>query len=78
MRAPLHDEADDARGGLLDRELRDVEHRATEPAVDCRGLLQLVVDLRNLGVGPFGGAGLAVIVFRITNPAEFIEEVKKA
>lgn len=29
-------------------------------------------------VGPFGGAGLAVIVFRITNPAEFIEDVKKA
>ena len=29
-------------------------------------------------IGPFGGAALAALVFRVTNPAEFIEEAKKA
>jgi len=29
-------------------------------------------------IGPFGGALIAALVFRLTNPAEFIEEAKKA
>ena len=36
--------------GLLDRQLGDVDHRAAEPAVQLRGLLELLVDLHQLRV----------------------------
>ena len=43
--APALDEADDPDGRLLDRELRDVDHGTAKLAVDCRRLLELLVDL---------------------------------
>src|SRR6185437_7382466 len=47
---PLLDQLDHPRGGLLDRELSDVQDGTTEPAVDRVGVLQLVVDLDQLRV----------------------------
>ena len=41
---------------LLDRELGDVEHRAAEPAVDRLRVLELLVDLVQLGVARAGRA----------------------
>src|SRR5919204_2270387 len=52
VRLPLLDELDDSRGGLLDRQLRDVEHGAAEPAVDRARVLELLVDLDQLRVRP--------------------------
>ena len=51
-RPPLLDDAQDAVRRLLDRELGDVDHGAAEPAVELLGLLELVVDLGELGVLP--------------------------
>src|SRR5205814_1055030 len=48
--APLLDQPDHARSGLLDRQLRDLDHRAAEPAVDGLGRFELVVDLDELRV----------------------------
>src|SRR5206468_7575934 len=41
----LLDDPEHAVRGLLDRELRDVDHRAAELAVELRRLLELLVDL---------------------------------
>src|SRR5206468_11089377 len=41
----LLDHPEHAVRGLLDRELRDVDHRAAELAVELRRLLELLVDL---------------------------------
>src|SRR3954447_17572562 len=52
LRAPPLDEPDDAGRGLLDREIGDLDHRAAESPLDVLGLLELGVDLEQLGVGP--------------------------
>src|SRR5947207_6886942 len=46
----LLDQADHPRGGLLDRELRRVDHRAPELALDGLRVLELLVDLEQLRV----------------------------
>ena len=48
--AALLDQLGTARGALLDRQPRDVDHRAAEPLVQLLGRLQLLVDLRQVGV----------------------------
>src|SRR5207244_840349 len=44
---------------LLDRQLGDVDHGTTEAAVDRRRLLELLVDLHQLGVLSVAGAQVA-------------------
>src|SRR5205809_8044532 len=56
FRAPALDEPDDAGRGLLDREIRDLDHRAAEPPLDVLGLLELGVDLEQLRVCPLVAA----------------------
>src|SRR5262249_53728486 len=48
---PPLDEPEYPLGRLLDRELGHVDDRAPEPAVHRRGVLELLVDLDELGVG---------------------------
>src|SRR5207237_8869995 len=55
----LGDDADDAVGRLLDRELGDLDHGATESAVHGLGVLELLVDLQQLGVLLLAGAHVA-------------------
>src|SRR5207249_421814 len=59
LRPPLLDDPDHALRGLLDRELRDLDHRTTQAPVDRSRLLQLLVDLEQLRVGLRGGAEVA-------------------
>ncbi len=47
---PLLDEADHPRGGLLDRELGRVDHRAAEAPLHRGRVVELVVDLEQLRV----------------------------
>ena len=47
---PLLDDAEDAVRGLLDRQLGDVDDGALEPPVELLGLVELLVDLGQLGV----------------------------
>src|SRR5205814_2445380 len=51
LRAPPLDEPDRAGRGLFDREVGDLDHGAAEPALDRFRLLELGVDLEQLGVG---------------------------
>src|SRR6516162_5600018 len=44
------DRPDDAERDLLDRELRDVDHRTAEALVDRRRVLEVLVDLVEVGI----------------------------